>query len=266
MSRVVDRSDRASRMGSAASWIVGLVLVAAVASPAARVVAQAAGPRPVDVGAWQTLLSAHATDDGGFRYAALRESREHRALLERYAHEIGDAQPAGWSRDAQLAFYVNAYNALTVKAVVDRWPIDSVMRVPGFFDRVRHRVAGRDLTLNQLENEVLRSDRFGEPRVHFAINCASRSCPPLSRRAYRATNLEAQLARQTRAFVRSTTRRRGDAVSISRVFEWYAEDFGGDAGVRAFVAGQLDGALAAAVRDPDTPLRHARYDWALNGR
>ena len=235
-----------------------LVTVCLLASPA-PCAAQA-----TDVQPWQAVLSAYVTDDGGFRYAALQRNAEHRASLDRFVASIGRAHPDGWSRDARIAFYVNAYNALTVKAVIDRWPVDSVRRVPGFIDRARHRVAGRAMTLNELENDILR--RFGEPRIHFAINCASRSCPPLSRRAYTAANLERQLARQTRDFVRRTTRRRGDAVEVSRIFEWYGEDFGGESGVRRFVASRLDRSLAAAARDDDTPIRYARYDWAINGR
>jgi hypothetical protein len=220
----------------------------------------------VDPAPWQAILSTYATGDGGFRYAALRGSEADRARLEGYLEAVASARPERWPRDAQLAFYLNAYNALVVKAVLSHWPLESVRAVEGFFDGERHRVAGRSLTLNQLENDVIRSARFDEPRIHFAVSCASAGCPPLSRRAYTASNLEAQLARRSRAFVRRTTRVGSSGVRLSQIFEWFADDFGGERGVRAFVAARLDDAAAARVRDPSVPLRYTPYDWDLNDR
>lgn len=216
----------------------------------------------VDAAPWQRVLSGYVTRDGGVRYAALRANEADRAALERYVRAIAEAEPDGWSRNAQLAFYLNAYNALVVHAVLEHWPIESVQGVPGFFDRERHRVAGRAMTLNQLENEVIRR-RFDEPRIHFALNCASASCPPLSRRAFEASSLDRRLAALTRAFVRRTTRVTGDAVRVSRIFEWYGEDF---EDVRAFVASRLAERDRAGARDEGRPLRFDPYDWDLNDR
>ncbi len=185
----------------------------------------------------------------------------------RHALEHEGVAHDGWTRDARLAFYLNAYNLLVVHAVVARDPIASVMAVEGFFDRARHRVAGAERTLNELENDVIRGG-FREPRIHFALNCASESCPPLARAPYAAATLDATLERQTRAFVRASTRldRAAGRVVVSRLFEWYADDFGGPDGVRRFVAARLDPDDAAFVRDAAHPLAHAEYDWALNAR
>ncbi|MEZ4338705.1 MAG: DUF547 domain-containing protein [Sandaracinaceae bacterium] len=225
-----------------------------------------AAAEPFDWSPWAAILREHATS-GGFRYAALRGNPAARARLRGLVDAIGDARPDGWARDARLAFDVNAYTGLVVNAVVDRGPIESVMRVEGFFDGARHRVAGAERTLNQLENDVLRRG-FHEPRVHFALNCASASCPPLAGVPYTGRELEPMLDRQTRAFVRASTRvdRAAGRVTVSRLFEWYADDFGGPAGVRAFLASRLDRADAAFVRDAAHPLVFAEYDWALNGR
>ncbi len=218
-----------------------------------------------DVAAWRGLLARYATEDGGFRYAALHASPTDRAALARLAASAGEADVASLSRDAQLAFYLDAYNALVVKAVIDRWPIESVMRVPGFFDRARYRVAGRELTLNELENDVIRG--FGDPRVHFALNCASASCPRLDRTPYSGDpDLGARLEARARAFVRRTTRvdRAARTVRVSRIFEWYERDFPG--GTRAFVATRLDPDDAALVRDAGARMTFSPYDWALNAR
>jgi hypothetical protein len=215
---------------------------------------------------WATIVSSYVTEDGGFRYAALAESEPHREALARYVEAIGAATDEGWSDAEALAFYVNAYNALTVAAVLEAWPIESVMRVEGFFDTKTHQVAGEAMTLNGLENDIIRSERFADPRIHFVVNCASKSCPPLAAEPYTAENVEAMMAAASQAYVRATTELTSRKVKVSRLFEWFAEDFGGASGVRAFVADQLEDEAAAHVRNERTELGYRDYDWALNDR
>ncbi|MFK7989206.1 MAG: DUF547 domain-containing protein [Sandaracinaceae bacterium] len=219
-----------------------------------------------DTTAWEALLDAYVTNDGGFRYAALRGREADVARLAEVVEAVGAASPDGWSRDAQLAFYLNAYNVLTVNSVLSHWPLEGVMTVDGFFDEETHRVAGVDRTLNALENEIIRDrERFGEPRIHFGVNCASVGCPWLSGDAFTAANLEAQLAALSQSFVRRTTRLEGGALHVSQIFEWFAADFAPD-GVRAFLAARLEGELADSARDEGTALSFDEYDWALNAR
>jgi hypothetical protein len=215
---------------------------------------------------WATIVGTYVTEDGGFRYEGLRASEAHLAALEETVRAIGEAQDQGWEKPEALAFYVNAYNALTVAAVLEHWPIESVMRVEGFFDTLTHRVAGDELTLNALENDILRSERFADPRIHFVVNCASKSCPPLAREPYSAGNVDAAMGAAARAYVRATTELSSRKVKLSRLFEWFAEDFGGAEGVRAFVASQLEGDAAEHVRSERTELGYDDYDWALNAR
>lgn len=221
---------------------------------------------PPALSEWGTIVATYVTGDGGFRYEALRANEAHLAALERTATAIGGAEDQGWETPEALAFYVNAYNALTVAAVLEAWPIESVMRVDGFFDTATHTVAGESMTLNALENDILRSDRFGEPRIHFVVNCASKSCPPLDREPYTAENIEAKLALATRSYVRATTELTSHTAKVSRLFEWFAEDFGGADGVRTFVADQLEGDAAEHVRSSRTTIGYQDYDWALNAR
>lgn len=235
-------------------------------SPSSPTVTPTSPLAPPSTTGWATILRTYTTADGGFRYAALHAHAEHRSLLDAYVHAIGTADPSRWTRDEQLAFYLDAYNALTVHAVIARWPLRSVMDVQGFFDRVEHRVAGRAMTLNHLENDVIRAG-FRDPRIHFAVNCASASCPPLHREPFTIQrDLNATLDRLTRAFVRRSTRVTNDGVRVSKLFEWFAADFEPRGGVRAFVASQLDEPMASQVRDESRPLRHASYDWATNAR
>lgn len=212
---------------------------------------------------WADVLSAYVTDEG-FRYAALHGDDEAKAKLNAAVEAVASAQGlAGWSRDERLAFLINAYNILTVQAVIERWPIEGVMQVEGFFDGIEHSVAGESMTLNTLENERIRPV-FGEPRIHFAVNCASASCPPLRNEPFSAASLEASLEEQARAFVRGTTSIRGRRATLSKLFEWFAEDFVAGGGVREFIAERLDEEDAASVRNERTTLRYSDYDWSPN--
>ena len=217
-------------------------------------------PAPTE---WHRLLGSYVAE-GAFRYESLHESDEDRALLEHWLQAVAEAKDEGWEDAEALAFYVNAYNALVVAAVLEHWPVESVMRIEGFFDTAEHRVAGRELTLNQLEREILRSERFGEPRVHFVVSCASKSCPPRAPAALTADSLEERLTSAAEAYVRATTEVTSRKATVSRLFEWFAEDFGGQPGVRAFVADRLEGEAAERARSERTTLAYHDYDWSLD--
>ncbi len=246
---------------------------AALTAPAveAEPAPNAAMPAPTsfDVTAWAGLLSTYATEDGGFRYAALVANATDRATLQQVVGAVANASPVAYpERSAQLAFYINAYNILTVSAVVERFPIESVMSVPGFFDTITHTVAGNPRTLNSLENDLIRA-QFAEPRIHFAVNCASAGCPWLDREPFTAENLDAQLTRLTRQFVGQSTsidsRRR--RVVVSQIFEWFAGDFEAAGGVRAFLVAHTEHeATRTQVADERMRIAYTPYDWALNAR
>ena len=226
-------------------------------------------PTSFDVTAWASLLSTYATEDGGFRYAALLANAGDQATLRQVVEAVANASPVAYpERSAQLAFYINAYNILTVSAVVERFPIDSVMSVPGFFDTITHTVAGNPRTLNALENDLIRA-QFSEPRIHFAVNCASVGCPWLDRTPFTAENLDASLTRLTRQFVGQSTsidsRRR--RVVVSQIFEWFAGDFQAAGGVRAFLVAHTDHEQTRVqVADERMRIAYTPYDWALNAR
>jgi hypothetical protein len=178
------------------------------------------------------------------------------------------ASVAEMPEDEPLASWLNAYNAIVVKSVIERHPLASVREVPGFFDRARHRVAGRMRTLDDLEHRVIRV-RFPDARVHVALNCAARSCPPLHGRAFRAASLSSTLDRLARAMVANErhVRVRDGALEVSRLFEWFGDDFRRDGGgsvlgwIRRYAA---DGALAGLPEG--ATIRFIAYDWRLNDR
>lgn len=222
-------------------------------------VAMARPARALDVAPWQRVLDAH-TRRGGFDYAGLRADPPRRADLDVFLAGV-----AAMPESEPLYAWLDAYNALVVKAVVARPGLRSVRDVPGFFDRVQHRVAGRARTLDQLENEVIRR-RFPDARVHAALNCGARSCPALSPRAFTAANVDGELTRLARAMVASDAhvRVRDGALSVSAIFTWYAGDFRRDAGsVRAWIA-RYDATGRLRALPANAPVRELGYDWALN--
>ena len=231
------------------------------------------------------VLSAVA-GEGGVDYQRLADDP---AGLHNYIATLGVVKAsavAAASPDEQLAFWINAYNACMLKRVIDHYPIqpargllrianaaagrpaNSVWQIEGPFTAPHCAVAESERSQDEIEHEIIRP--MGDPRIHFAINCAARSCPPLIPAAYEAATLDAQLDDRVRAFLAdpahfSVTRDGGRrAVVVNTVLDWFKEDFGGDEGIRRFLAEYASAADAAALTDPATRLEFAPYDWRLN--
>ncbi len=198
--------------------------------------------------------------DGRVDYDALVA----RVDLDALYREVAERELAGADRDEQLAFYLNAYNLLVLFQVRERLRREPGWRGPvslpdklRFFVLARHRVAGRDLNLLALENRVIRRG-FREPRIHFALNCASSSCPHLPGFLFVGETLEEDLERLTDAFINSEEVRYDAAshtLTVSPIFKWYRRDF--SPSVQAFIARYRD-------VPGDARLRYGAYDWRLN--
>jgi hypothetical protein len=169
------------------------------------------------------------------------------------------------SREERLAFYINAYNILTIRLILDNWPVDSIKDIGNFlrgpWDRVVLENGDGRLTLDGIEKDILRP--MGEPRIHFAINCASVSCPDLRREPYEAAILDRQLDDQARGFLANAGKglvASGDRIRVSRIFDWYEDDFETPDGVDGFIRRYR----------PELEFRrlkaNLRYDWSLNGK
>ena len=239
-----------------------------VRAPFASVVAilavmAAAGPaQAIDTDAWDRVLQRHA-NRGGMDYAALKADAAAMSDLNAAYTSLG-AMPDS----APLADWLNAYNIVVVKSIVDRYPLRSVRGVNGFFDSVRHRVAGQQRTLDAIENQVIRV-RFRDARVHAALNCGAASCPPLAGRAFRPGSLNATLDRLARAFVGSNNHVRinNGRIEASMLFEWFRADFERDGG--GSVLGWMrryDQAGRLASLPATTQITHRNYSWSLNDR
>jgi len=199
--------------------------------------------------------------EGNVNYAAIkRNPLELQALLRRI--ETFDAAEA--TDNDRKAFYLNAYNMLVIGEVVAHYPLESVQKVPGFFDRNTVRVAGDKLTLNDLETKKIR-EPYADPRTHFALVCGAKGCPRLSREAYVGNLLDAQLTVQARRVLQDPAFVRVEAaakkVYLSEIFKWYEADFkaSGKTGV-AYINQFREGKLIPA----GYTVSYYPYDWKLN--
>lgn len=216
------------------------------------------------------LLRDAVTADGLVRYDLLAETVSRGRLVlvvEGYASISTPKQ-----RDAALAFLCNGYNANVLLMALDesRKPeFKTVLDVPGFFDKRAITVGGKPMTLNDLENKVIRP--FGDARIHAALVCAAMSCPPLRSEPFNADRLDEQLADQATRWVNDPTKNRLDrtGLEVSRIMEWYGEDFTREPylGVAGFIRtyAKPDGDLARALAEnPRATIRFLDYDWTLN--
>lgn len=227
--------------------------------------------------AWARVLRAHVPE-GEVDYAAMAQSDA--PQLGRYLRSLQNAcgpEPEDWTRSQKLALWLNAYNAYTVRLVLDHHPVDSIREigvVPGAAFRKRfielpwH--SASKISLDDIEHRILRA-RFREPRIHFALVCASRGCPDLRREPYLAPSLDSQLDDAARRFLRDRTKNRFDAgegvLRLSPIFDWFREDFERAAGsVPRFVVRYVEPETARAIRSGDVRIEHLDYDWSLNGR
>ena len=215
------------------------------------------------------VLQEHV-DKGRVDYAKLKANPK---KLEAYLDLLAVAKPTEMAFNAQLAFWINTYNALVIKGVIDHYPTRSVRKVKllgGFFSRLKFQVAGETYTLNQIEHDIIRKE-FVDPRTHFALVCASIGCPPLENTVFLPETIEEQLDAVTLKFVTNPEKVRLDrterSVYLSKIFKWYKKDFTeGYDGVADFLTDYLPSADAAFVLAKDVKFRYLDYNWTLNDK
>jgi Protein of unknown function, DUF547 len=238
--------------------------------------------------AWTALLKKHVVVQRGgqasqVRYAGFAADRTAlKAYLDTLS-AVGDTTFSAWTKPQRMAFLINAYNAFTVELILTRWPkLESIKDLGSFLQSPWKPkwvpLLGAKVSLDDIEHEMLRArGRYDDPRVHFAVNCASIGCPALREEAFDAVRLEAQLDEQALRFMSDRSRNRYDAargrLEVSKIFDWFGEDFRlghrGIASLPAFMAryaGQLADAPAdrERVRAGQADIGFLDYDWKLN--
>jgi len=247
----------------------------AAARSVSRFAGRTAGTGTASHAAFDTLLSRRARNsrDGLVRvdYAGWKASSADLQALKAYITALAGMNPLSLTRPEQFAYWANLYNAVTIDVVLEEYPVRSIrdvrssVLIAGPWKKPVVTVGGVTLSLDDIEHEILRKG-WSEPRVHYAVNCASFSCPNLPLRAWRGAGLDAALDGAARAYVNSTRAVRfdGDVLVVSSIYKWYAADFGGtDARVIAHLARHADEPLKARLQ---TSRRIGRdtYDWSLN--
>ena len=233
------------------------------------------GNETLDHNAWTRLLSRHVSrgPDRVDRvdYRTWHGSAADRAALTDYLVMLQSRDPRRLSRNGQMAYWANLYNAETVRLVLAAWPVKSIQDIRpnplaiGPWKTPTLSVAGITLSLDQIEHRILRAG-FKDPRVHYALNCASVSCPDLRRQAWTADNLQADLDTAARAYVnhpRGVRMVRGKLV-VSSIYVWFKADFGGnDVGVLSHLAHNAGPGLKTQLATVSSIGGNA-YDWRLN--
>jgi hypothetical protein len=206
---------------------------------------------------WNALLSANVSSAGKVNYNGFRGSQ---AKLNAYLDKLKSNPPvASWSRNEKMAYWINAYNAFTVKKIIDNYPLGSIQELSGgkVWDDKWINLGDKTYSLNEIENGILRPT-YKDARIHFAVNCAAKSCPSLHNRAFTAGNLESKLAQLTKKFVNNTDFNTitADKVTVSKIFDWYSADFGD---LKAFLNKYSNTPINA-----DAALDYTEYNWSLN--
>lgn len=241
--------------------VMMVLLVLSVSSP---------GAAGVNWGIYDEFLKTHVTT-GEIRgttlslvnYSAIKKDPRWSEILKQLAEvNLADLQ----TKQDKLAFYINAYNIFAIKMVVDHWPLESIRDVGSWIFPVWKKdvgiLAGRQVTLHKIEHEILR--KLDEPRIHFAIVCASVSCPDLLSEPYLAGKLDEQLEQQVVSFLNNEgkgLRVEGREIQVSKIFDWFDEDFESTGGIEQFVRQYKPGLPTGLQVEADID-----YDWGVNSR
>lgn len=229
--------------------------------------------------AWDEILQTYVVDHGAYsevKYPQLKQTGGDK--LNAYLHSLSSIsakQFDQWGQAQRLAFLINAYNAFTLKLIVDHYPVDSIKDIGSFFRspwKIKFfTLLGEETHLDHIEHELIRGRDYAEPRIHFALVCASVGCPKLQAQAYTAERLESMLQDAASTFLRDTTRNRYDAAGntlyLSSIFKWYGEDFAVKSGsVEKFVAAYMtnDPQQRQRIVSKEVDVEFLDYDWSLN--
>ena len=206
--------------------------------------------------AFDTLLKKYVSAAGKVDYKNFKNDK---AALETYIQTLSENMPTDkTAKTDKLAYWINAYNAFTLKLILDNYPLSKITDLDGgkTWDVRRFALGGKKYSLNDIENTILRP--MGEPRIHFALNCAAKSCPPLYNEAFVASKLNVQLDSRARKFVNDTNANnlKGSEIKISKIFDWYGKDFDN-------VVDFINHYAVVKVKS-DVKIGFGEYDWRLN--
>ena len=236
--------------------------------------------QPFSYDNYATVLSTYVDDEGNVDYAALKENRQ---PLDAFNASLATLSPEtfeSWTESEKIAFWVNIYNSLTLQAIIEHYPTKSIRDIPGVWKRLQFNVMGKEMTLDEIEHQVLRV-QFNEPRIHMGIVCASVGCPILRQEPFIGSKLGEQLDDQTRKFLaldrNFKIEKNDNQVYLSSIFKWFGEDFiktygsenkfAGNKQERSvlnFISQYLEPENQNYLANGGYQVKYLDYDWSLN--
>ncbi|MEN3323064.1 DUF547 domain-containing protein [Mariniflexile soesokkakense] len=206
---------------------------------------------------WNKLLQKNVTDTGKVDYKAFKnDSSELIVYIDDLTHNTPNSD---WSKNEKLAYWINAYNALTIDLIIRNYPTKSIKDIKNPWDQRLWQFGKKWYNLNDIEHKILR--KMDEPRIHFAIVCASVSCPKLSNEAYTSENLEHRLTKATKDFLSDSTRNNisTNSIEVSKIFQWFAKDFKKNGNLIDFLNRYSNIQISAKAK-----INYKGYNWDLN--
>ncbi|MEE3034632.1 MAG: DUF547 domain-containing protein [Bacteroidota bacterium] len=206
---------------------------------------------------WDIELKKYVSEEGVVNYKKWKHNKH---SIESYIKALEEQPPKKyWSERQILSYWINAYNALTVLLILDNYPVESIKKIQNPWKKKVFFTNGISYSLGEIEHDILR--KKSEPRIHFAINCASISCPKLSNNAYRSNLLESQLEASTRRFLNDESKNifSQNQMKLSKIFLWYKKDFGSKKSLIKFLNLYVPRKISKKTR-----LAYLRYNWGLN--
>ena len=208
---------------------------------------------------WNNQLAEFVTDNGDVNYEAWKKEIQ---ALDSYLNQLSNSSVESFDKAEAMAFWINAYNAFTIKLILDHYPLESIMELDNgkIWDRKWISMGSQILSLNDIEHEILRKE-YPDPRIHFAVNCAAKSCPPLHNLAFTAKQLEKMLEERTALFINDSSYNQftKKAIYLSQIFNWYRGDF--PENLQAYLLRYLKSPTSNKLPNE---ILYNEYDWNLN--
>ena len=212
-----------------------------------------------DYKSWDTFLKKYVSTSGDVDYKSIKANKKELEAITKAFSETSVL--TSWSKNDQLAFWINAYNVFTIDLVVNHHPIKSIQNLDGGkpWDVKRIAIGGKKYSLNNIENDIIRP-QFKDARIHFAVNCAAKSCPPILNSAFFGKTLDEQLDAVTKKFISNTKYQNitSGKMTLSKIFDWYKVDFGD---IFTFI-----NKYSTIKVNKNTAIVYKDYDWSLNDK
>lgn len=216
-----------------------------------------------DHSTFDVLLKKYVDENGMVNYKGFKSDKN----FGGYLTTLSKANPKNFSNEEKLAFYINAYNAFTIKNVIDHYPITSPMKVDKFFDKYKFNVAGKEMSLNQIEYDIILKI---EPVLsHFGLVCAAKSCPKLLQEVYTGKNVVKLLTNNAGDFIHNPEKNKLDQTNkvlyLSEIFKWFKDSFRNKYGsLKETAIRFFDKEYASFLKENDVEIKFMKYNWTLN--